>query len=106
MGFQTVLESKVEDLLTKLLDAKGIFYYKGKPIGLKGYPDRVIFSDKIYYVEVKVGKELGSYYKQTPTQKYWQKKIEGSKGEYRLLTGFEEVKAFVETLPSEIKESD
>jgi hypothetical protein len=103
---QSVLEKKVEERLVALLDAKGIFHYKGRPAGLKGYPDRVIFSDKIYHVEVKVGKALGSYYKQTPTQKFWQTKFEASQGEYRLLTGFEEVEAFAATLPSQIKESD
>lgn len=98
---QSILEKKVEDYLVALLDAKGIFHVKGKPVGLKGYPDRQIFSNEIYYVEVKVGKALGSYYKQTKTQKFWQEKIEKSNGNYRLLTGFDEVKAFVTSLPTE-----
>jgi hypothetical protein len=92
---QMTLETQVEAHLCKLLDEKGIFHFKSKPIGLKGYPDRTVLADYEYHVEVKVGKELGSYYKQTPTQKWWQKMFENSNAKYVLLTGFKEVEDFV-----------
>jgi hypothetical protein len=98
---QSVLEKKVEKLLTDMLDRNEIFHIKGNPIGLKGFPDRLIFAHELYFVEVKVGKELGSYYKQTKMQKFWQKKIEESNANYRLLTGFKEVRAFMEFLKKE-----
>lgn len=95
---QKVLERDVEMLLKNLLDKEGIFHFKGNPMNLKGYPDRMVFADEIYFVEVKVGKQGGSYYKQTPTQKYWEGMIKKSKGNYVLLTGKEEVKDFVSKL--------
>ncbi len=98
---QSILEKQVEDYLIKLLDEKGIFHFKGKVEGLKGYPDRTILSDREYHAETKVGKNGGSYYKQTPLQKWWQRKFERANSVYVLLTGFKEVEDFVATLPSE-----
>lgn len=91
-------ETELENHLESLLDAKGIFHIKGISRGLKGFPDRQIFAHKIFYVEVKLGKELGSYYKQTKMQKWWQKTIEASNGNYVLLTGIKEVEDFVNGL--------
>jgi hypothetical protein len=90
-------EKELERYLGKLLDKKNIFHFKGNPGGLKGYPDRLVFSDKIYFCEIK----KGSYYKQTPMQKWWQDKIEKAGGEYRLLTGKTQIELFVVTLKSE-----
>jgi len=99
---QSVLELEVENYLIKCLDEKRIFHFKGNPSGLKGYPDRTVLSDREYHVEVKVGKEFGSYYKQTLAQKWWQTKFEHANSVYVLLTGFKEVDDFVNKLPSQI----
>jgi hypothetical protein len=94
-------ERELEQYMGKLLDKKMIFHVKGNPNGLKGYPDRLVFSDKIYFCEVKLGKSEGSYYKQTAMQKWWQDKIEKSNGVYILLTGKKEIEDFVEKLKGE-----
>ncbi len=91
-------ERQLEQYFGKLLDKKKIFHFKGNPGGLKGYPDRLVFADKIYFCEIKLGKEEGSYYKQSPMQKWWEKKIQDSGGTYVLLVGKNEVEAFVDTL--------
>lgn len=88
-------ERQLEQYMGKLLDKKKIFHFKGNPGGLKGYPDRLVFSDRIYFCEIKLGKEEGSYYKQTPMQKWWQNKIEQAGGNYILLVGKKEVESFV-----------
>ena len=54
-------ERQLEQYMGKLLDKKKIFHFKGNPGGLKGYPDRLVFSDRIYFCEIKLGKEEGSY---------------------------------------------
>jgi ribosomal protein S17E len=100
---QKILENKIEGYLIKLLNEKGIFHFKGKVDGLKGYPDRTVLADFEYHVETKVSKEYLSYYKQTPMQKWWQKKFENSNAKYILLEDFEEVENFVAKLPSQIK---
>jgi hypothetical protein len=92
-------EIAVERRLIELLHKKNIFNVKGNAYNLKGYPDRLVFADKIYFVEVKVGKEMGSYYGQTPMQKWWEKKIKDSAGTYVLLKGLKEVENWVSTLP-------
>jgi len=94
-------ERELEQYFGKLLDKKRIFHFKGNPGGLKGYPDRLVFADIIYFCEVKLGKEEGSYYKQTPMQEWWQRKIESSGGTYVLLTGKREIEAFVDKLKGE-----
>ena len=91
-------ERQLEQYFGKLLDKKKIFHFKGNPGGLKGYPDRLVFADKIYFCEIKLGKEEGSYYKQSPMQKWWEKKIQESGGTYVLLVGKNEVEGFVDTL--------
>lgn len=95
---QDVLEKTLENLFKRLLDEKHIFHIKGISRGVKGFPDRKVFADNIYYVELKVGKEGGSYYKQTKMQKWWQDKIEKSNGHYVLLTGEQEIILFVNQL--------
>ncbi len=99
---QSILEKKVEDHLIKRLDEMGIFHIKGKSVGLKGYPDRLVFAQEIFFVELKVGKEGGTYYTQTKMQKFWQKKIEASSGHYVLITGIKEVDDFVSKLKAVI----
>ena len=94
-------ERELEQYFGKLLDKKKIFHFKGNPGGLKGYPDRLVFDDKIYFCEIKLGKDEGSYYKQTPMQKWWQKKIEHSGGIYVLLVGKKEIESFVDKLKGE-----
>ena len=93
-------EKYVEDRLVELLERKGIFSIKGNPYNMKGFPDRLVFADKIYFVEIKLGKEMGSYYGQIPLQKWWQRKIEASNGNYVLLKGLREIEEFVKTLPT------
>jgi len=94
-------EKELEQYFGKLLDKQKIFHFKGNPGGLKGYPDRLVFADKIYFCEIKLGKSEGSYYKQTPMQKWWQDKIENSKGTYVLLIGKEQIEYFVDKLKGE-----
>ena len=89
---QTLLELKLERVFNRIFDEanfndEDLMNIKGNPEGLKGFPDRIVFADEIYWVEIKVGKEHGSYYKQTPTQKKWQLWIETSGGIYVLLEG-------------------
>jgi hypothetical protein len=91
-------EKSLEQYFCKLLDKEKIFHFKGNPGGLKGYPDRLVFHDKIYFCEIKLGKEEGSYYKQTPMQKWWQEKIEASSGTYVLLVGKKEIEDFLEKI--------
>lgn len=95
MGKELVLEKRLIDLLER----KNIFNFKGNPVNLKGYPDRLVFADKIYFVELKVGKLDGSRYGQTAMQRWWQKKIENAKGTYVLLKGLREIEEWVESLP-------
>lgn len=94
-------EKELEMYFGKLLDKEKIFHFKGNPGGLKGYPDRLVFADKIYFCEIKLGKSEGSYYKQTPMQKWWQDKIEKSNGTYILLIGKEQIESFVDKLKGE-----
>lgn len=95
---QKILEKDLENHFKKLLDKEDIKHFKGNPYNLKGFPDRMVFADDIYFVEIKVGKDSGSYYKQTPTQKYWEKLITKSNGKYILLTGKNEIESFVEKI--------
>lgn len=93
-------ELRLEKHLILLLERKGIFNFKGNPTNLKGFPDRLVFADKIYFVELKVGKLDGSRYGQTAMQKWWQKKITQANGNYVLLKGMREIEEWVETLPN------
>lgn len=93
-GKKKPLESKLEKDFVKLLNMANIINIKGNSIGIKGFPDRIVFADVIYYVELKAG----SYYTQTPKQKEWQDIIEKSNGKYVLLVGEESIKNFVKEL--------
>lgn len=89
----------VEGKLVKELKKMGIFNAKGNPKQLKGFPDRMIFINKhIIFVECKAGKELGSYYNQTPMQKKWEKQIQASGQNYVLVVGISGVSAFMKWL--------
>lgn len=100
---QKILEKKVEDAFKRALDLEKIVNIKGNPRGLKGFPDRLVFADRIYFVEIKVGKSGGSYYKQTPMQKYWEKVITEAKGEYVLIDGLDQAKEFAEKIIRRVK---
>ena len=97
---QKILEEDLETLFTDLLEEKDIFNVKGISRGLKGFPDRMVFSDNVYFVELKVGKEGGSYYKQTKMQFRWQCTINGSNGYYVLLVGEQAIRDFVAKIPT------
>jgi hypothetical protein len=93
-------ELNIEKRLIDLLKQKNIFNVKGNSYNMKGFPDRLVFADKIYFVELKLGKEEGSYYGQQPMQKWWQNKITEANGNYILLKGLREVEFWVESLPN------
>jgi hypothetical protein len=93
-------ELAIEKRLINLLKQKDIFNVKGNSYNMKGFPDRLVFADKIYFVELKLSKEEGSYYVQQPMQRWWQDKITEANGNYILLKGLREVEAWVETLPN------
>ncbi len=91
-------ELNIEKRLVDILKRRGIFNVKGNSYNMKGFPDRLVFADEIYFVEVKLGKEEGSYYGQQPMQKWWEDKITKSKGNYVLLKGMKEVEEWAENL--------
>lgn len=95
---QKYLEKELESYFEKKLDELNIFHIKGESHGRKGYPDRTIFAFAELHVELKVGKEGKSYYKQTKIQKKWQNRIERSNGKYYLLEGYEQVDKFLALL--------
>jgi hypothetical protein len=95
-------EIDLEKHLIKLLDKEGIFHIKGNPHNLKGFPDRLVFADVIYFIELKLGKENGSYYTQTPMQKWWEKRIKDSGGIYIMLTGKQQIDSFVKQIKKAI----
>ena len=92
------LEKQLEKYLNDKLAAIGIVSVKLNPLGKKGIPDRLVFGDNIYYVELKLGKESGSYYKETISQSNWGKQIKQSNGYYILLEGKSEVEKFIEKM--------
>jgi hypothetical protein len=91
-------ELYVEKRLVDILKRRRIFNVKGNSYNMKGFPDRLVFADEIYFVEVKLGKEEGSYYGQQPMQKWWEETITKSKGNYVLLKGLKEVEEWAENL--------
>lgn len=92
------LEKQLEKYFCDKLNAIGIVNIKMNPLGKKGIPDRLVFGDNIYYVELKLGKEHESYYKETRGQTNWGKQITQSNGFYVLLEGKSEVDKFVEKM--------
>lgn len=96
----------VEAKLIRKLKELGVFNCKGNPKQLKGFPDRMVFvNNHIIFVECKAGKELGSYYGQTPLQKKWQKQIEASGSRYFIVEGASGVDSFIEWLILLIKKN-
>lgn len=91
----------LEDYLKSELDKKNIFNFHGNPKGLKGFPDRVIFASQIYFVELKLGKENDSYYKQTQMQKKWELQINQTNNKYFLINTRNEIDELVELIYQE-----
>lgn len=63
-----------------------------------------MFAHKIYFIELKLGKENESYYKQTPMQKKWQDQISQGVNEYYLITNRHDIDELVEKIYQECKE--
>jgi len=91
-------EEDLEKYFVKKLKEANIFNHKGNPLGLKGKPDRDVYANVLYHVELKLGKQHGSYYKMTPTQEKWQAQIRQSNAHHVLLTGKDEVDAWLEKI--------
>lgn len=88
----------LEDYLKEKLDKKNIFNFHGNPKNLKGFPDRVVFGEIVYYIELKLGKENKSYYEQTPMQNKWEKQIKQTPNKYLLLSNREDIDRWVEII--------
>ena len=88
----------LEDYLKEELDKRNIYNFKGNPDKLKGFPDRVVIADKIYFFELKLGKENKSYYEQTKTQKKWEKQINESNNIYAILNTREQIDKWVDMI--------
>jgi len=91
-------EEDLEKYFIKRLKEANIFNHKGNPLGLKGKPDRDVYADKLYHVELKLGKQHGSYYKMTPIQQKWRDQILQSNAHHVLLSGKDEVDAWLERI--------
>ena len=87
-------EQALENRFTSELKKLGVKTVKGNSKFNKGFPDRMVFADKVYFVELK----NDTYYGQTPSQKVWQKVIENSGGTYLLLNGDKEVDDFIKEI--------
>jgi len=88
------LERHLEARLVNACKNEGIVCIKGSVENNKGFPDRIVFHHKkhvIYFVEIKAG----GYYKMTPTQKLWKDIIVSSGGKHFIVTGAEEMSAFI-----------
>lgn len=85
----------LEDYLKEELDKKNIFNYHGNPDKLKGFPDRVVMGEKIYYIELKLGKENNSYYEQTSMQKKWEQQIKQTQNVYLLIKSRDDIDKIV-----------
>ena len=91
----------MEDYLKEELDKRNIFNFHGNTRNLKGFPDRVVMASKIWFIELKLGKENKSYYTQTKTQKKWEKQIEQTKNIYLLLSNREQIDFWVKEIYEE-----
>lgn len=97
----------LEDYLIRKLDEKNIFHVKGNPRNLKGMPDRIVYGLNIYFIELKLGKENNSYYKQTPIQEKWSLQINQTKtSRYFLLSTREKIDEIVEIIYNECIENE
>ena len=94
----------LEDYLIQELERRNIPHKKGNSLGVKGFPDREVYGYKTYYIELKLGKENKSYYKQTPMQKKWQEQLSQGVNEYYLLSTREEIDKVVEHIFNECRE--
>lgn len=93
--FMKRIEKHIEQMLVKSCKEAKIKTIKGDSY-YKGFPDRIVFDtnhQKIYYVEVK----NEGYYKITEMQKYWSDIIKKSGGLFFLITGEDEMNAFINT---------
>lgn len=88
----------LELYLGEELNKRNIFNFHGNPRGLKGFPDRVVFADVIYYIELKLGKENKSYYEQTLMQKKWEEQIKQTPNIYLLVSSREEIDKIVASI--------
>lgn len=91
----------LEDYLAEQLDLKNIYNFKGNPKNLKGFPDRVVMGKVIYYIELKLGKENKSYYKQSLMQKKWEQQINQSTSKYFLVSSRNEIDNIVKYIHEE-----
>lgn len=86
-----MLEKDLERYLVGLCKKYNLVCIKGNPQGVKGYPDRVVFGDNVYFIELKLGKENGSRYALTEMQKKWKTVIGQTKAEYFCLTNKQDI---------------
>lgn len=91
----------LDDYLKSELDKKNIFNFPGNPRNLKGFPDRIVFGKIVYYIELKLGKENDSYYKQTQMQKKWELQINQTNNKYFLINTRNEIDELVELIYQE-----
>lgn len=91
----------LDDYLKSELDKKNICNFPGNPRNLKGFPDRVVFGKIVYYIELKLGKENDSYYKQTQMQKKWELQINQTNNKYFLINTRNEIDELVELIYQE-----
>lgn len=90
-----MLEKDLEKYLVQQCKAYNLVCIKGNPHGVKGYPDRVVFGDNVYFIELKLGKENGSYYGLTEMQKKWKTVINQTQAEYMCLTNKKEIETTI-----------
>jgi hypothetical protein len=91
----------LDDYLKSELDKKNIVNFPGNPRNLKGFPDRIVFGKIVYYIELKLGKENDSYYKQTQMQKKWELQINQTNNKYFLINTRNEIDELVELIYQE-----
>lgn len=86
-------EEDVENMLINACQELGYKCLKSEKL-TRGFPDRMVFIPNvgIHYVEIK----LGSSYKQTKQQRYWQSIIERSQEAYFLITGAVEMQDYID----------
>ncbi len=96
----------LEDYLKDELDKRNIYNFKGNSKGLKGFPDRVIMAKTIYYIELKLGEENGSYYKQSKMQKKWEQQINQTTSKYYIVYNRTEIDSLVKEIYDECVKYD
>lgn len=96
----------LEDYLVEELNKLNIYNFKGNPIGLKGFPDRVVIGKEIYFIELKLGKENKSYYEQTLMQKKWEQQINQTSSTYNILSNRDDIDKMVKKIHKECVENN